>query len=96
LEEKASVIRSDSFSYLERRERRPFDIIYAAPPQYRGLWILALQSIDRRTDWLAPDGMVVAQIDPKEEKAVSLEHLTEFDRRRYGSTLLLFFEKPGE
>jgi 16S rRNA (guanine966-N2)-methyltransferase len=96
LEEKASVLRSDSFSYLERRKRRPFDIIYVAPPQYRGLWILALQSIDRRTDWLAPDGMVVAQIDPKEEKAISLEHLTEFDRRRYGSTLLLFFEKPGD
>jgi 16S rRNA (guanine(966)-N(2))-methyltransferase RsmD len=96
LAERAVVVRSDSFPYLERRERRPFDIIYVAPPQYRGLGIRALQSIDRRPDWLAPDGMVVVQIDPKEEAAAPLEHLSEFDRRRYGSTLLLFFELPGE
>ena len=96
LEEKAVVVRSDSFSFLERRERRPFDIIYIAPPQYRSLWIRALQSIDSRPDWLAPDGMVVVQIDPKEAQAVAVGNLTEFDRRRYGSTLLLFFEKPGE
>jgi 16S rRNA (guanine(966)-N(2))-methyltransferase RsmD len=96
LEDKAVVVRSDSFSFLERRERRPFDIIYVAPPQYRSLWIRALQSIDSRPDWLAPDGMVVVQIDPKEAQAVAVANLSEFDRRRYGSTLLLFFEKPGE
>jgi 16S rRNA (guanine(966)-N(2))-methyltransferase RsmD len=95
-EEKATVVRSDSFSYLERRERRPFDTIYVAPPQYRGLGIRALQSIDSRPEWLAPDGMVIVQIDPKEEAAAPLTHLTEFDRRRYGGTLLLFYEKPGE
>ena len=96
LAEKAVVIRSDSFSYLERRERRAFDIIYVAPPQYRRLWIRALQSIDSRPDWLAPDGMAVVQIDPKEAEDVPLENLAEFDRRKYGSTLLVFFEKPGQ
>ena len=96
LVEKATVIRSDSFSFLDRRERHPFGIIYAAPPQYKGMAVRALQSIDRQPDWLAPDGMVVVQIDPKEEVEIPLEHLSEFDRRRYGSTLLLFYEKPGE
>jgi 16S rRNA (guanine(966)-N(2))-methyltransferase RsmD len=96
LEEKSTVIRSDSFSYLDRMKRHPFDIIYVAPPQYRGLGIRALQSIDCRPDWLTPDGMVIVQIDPKEEAEIPLEHLLEFDRRRYGSTLLLFYEKPGE
>ena len=95
LDQQASVIRSDSFQYLERRERHPFDILYVAPPQYQGLWIRALQAIDRRADWLSPDGMVIVQIDPKEVREVSMDHLSEFDRRRYGSTLLLFYEKPG-
>jgi 16S rRNA (guanine(966)-N(2))-methyltransferase RsmD len=96
LESNAVVIRSDSFAYLERRERRPFDLIYVAPPQYRSLWLRALQSIDNRPEWLAPDGMVVVQIDPKEARETPLEHLKEFDQRRYGSSLLLFFEKPGD
>jgi 16S rRNA (guanine966-N2)-methyltransferase len=95
LSDRAAVIRSDSFSYLERNERRPFDIIYVAPPQYRGLGMRALQSIDSRPEWLAPDGMVIVQIDPKEESSTPVEHLAEFDRRRYGSTLFLFYENPG-
>jgi 16S rRNA (guanine966-N2)-methyltransferase len=96
LEERAVVIRTDSFRYLDRTGRESFDLIYIAPPQYQGLWIQALQAIDRSPDWLSPDGLAVVQIDPKEIREVSLEHLKEFDRRQYGSTLLWFFEKPGE
>ncbi len=96
LADRASVIRSDSFRYLDRREHESFDLIYVAPPQYKGLWLQALETIDRDGDWLSPDGMVVVQIDPKEARDPRLEHLREFDRRRYGSTLLWFFEKPGE
>jgi 16S rRNA (guanine966-N2)-methyltransferase len=96
LGDRASIIRSDSFRYLDRREHESFDLIYVAPPQYKGLWLQALETIDRGGGWLSPDGMVIVQIDPKESRDVKLEHLREFDRRRYGSTLLWFFEKPGE
>jgi 16S rRNA (guanine966-N2)-methyltransferase len=96
LEERAAVVRSDSFRYLERVEQEPFDLIYVAPPQYKGMWIRALQTIDGRIQWLTPDGMIVVQIDPKEAREVSLHHLLEFDRRRYGSTLLWFFEHRGD
>ncbi len=96
LEERAVVIRSDSFRYLDRAEHESFDLIYIAPPQYHGLWIQALQTIDRRSEWLSPDGLAVVQIHPKEIREPPLTHLTEFDRRQYGSTLLWFFEKPGE
>ncbi len=96
LQEKAVIIRSDSFSYLERRERRAFEVIYVAPPQYRKLWSRALQLIDNRPEWLAPDGMAIVQIDPKESETVEFTNLVEFDRRKYGSTLLIFFEKPGQ
>jgi 16S rRNA (guanine(966)-N(2))-methyltransferase RsmD len=96
LQERADVVRSDSFRYLERPDHESFDLIYIAPPQYQGLWIRALQAIDRRIDWLSPDGMAVVQIDPREIRDVRLEHLKEFDRRRYGNTVLWFFEYPGD
>ncbi|OGO09264.1 MAG: 16S rRNA (guanine(966)-N(2))-methyltransferase RsmD [Chloroflexi bacterium RBG_13_60_9] len=96
LEDRASVIRSDSFRFLERAEHEAFDLIYIAPPQYHGLWIKALEIIDRHQNWLSPDGLAIVQIDPKEIRDIPLAHIKEFDRRRYGNTLLWFFEKPAD
>ncbi|HLC35400.1 MAG TPA: 16S rRNA (guanine(966)-N(2))-methyltransferase RsmD [Anaerolineales bacterium] len=91
----AQVVRADAFSYLERRGVPAFDIIYIAPPQYRGMWREALQLVDRRPDWLVPDGLAIVQLDPREFEEVGLSVLREADRRRYGSTLLVFYERPG-
>jgi 16S rRNA (guanine966-N2)-methyltransferase len=96
LGERAVVIRSDSFRYLERTNRESFNMIYIAPPQYRGLAFRALQAIDLHPEWLAPDGIAVVQIDPKENVDILLNHLCEFDRRRYGNTMLIFYERPGD
>jgi 16S rRNA (guanine(966)-N(2))-methyltransferase RsmD len=95
LDRKADVIRSDSFRYLERSEHPAFDIIYIAPPQYKGLWERALRTIDERPEWLSDDGQAIVQIHPREWTEARLAHLIEFDRRKYGNTLLVFFEKPG-
>jgi len=46
--------------------------------------------VDQNPGWLSPDGWVIAQIHPIELEEVNLVHLVEFDRRKYGSTLLLF------
>jgi 16S rRNA (guanine966-N2)-methyltransferase len=91
----AQVVRTDAFRFLERRGVTPFDLIYVAPPQYQGLWREALRRIDRRSDWLVPDGRAIIQIDPREMLPVELSALQEVDRRRYGSTVLVFFERPG-
>jgi 16S rRNA (guanine966-N2)-methyltransferase len=96
LQDRAAIIRSDSFRYLERKEHPVFSHIYVAPPQYHGLWMKTLGELDRREDWLMEDGMVIIQINPKEYEAPALTILQEFDRRRYGSTLLIFYEKPGK
>jgi 16S rRNA (guanine966-N2)-methyltransferase len=95
LADRAEVIRSDSFRYLERKSHEAFDLIYIAPPQYQGIWIRALERFDRGGDWLASDGMAIVQIAPKEIRDIHLSRLREFDRRRYGNTLLWFFEQPG-
>lgn len=96
LEADAVVERGDSFAFLKRYQSEPFDLIYVAPPQYQNLWHKALAQIDARPELLSADGEVVVQIHPKEDAPVTLNFLHEYDRRRYGSVLLLFFAAQGE
>lgn len=90
----ARIVRADVFQYL-KQDPEPFDYIYIAPPQYRGLWARTLTTIDSRPQWLARDGWAIAQIHPREYEQLSLENLTLFDRRRYGSVMLLFYSRVG-
>ncbi len=96
LEADAVVERGDSFAFLKRYQGDPFDLIYIAPPQYQNLWHKALAQIDARPELLGADGEVVVQIHPKEDAPVTLNFLYEYDRRRYGSVLLLFFAAQGQ
>ena len=93
---RARVVRSDVFIYLRNQPRAGFDFIHIAPPQYNELWSQTLLALDARPDWVNPDGLAVAQIDPREYQAVELAQLHMIDQRRYGSTLLCFYERPGE
>jgi 16S rRNA (guanine(966)-N(2))-methyltransferase RsmD len=91
--DRATVRHSDAFSFLESATT-PFDLIFIAPPQYRGIWVGALTAIDLRIDrLLTPSGLVIAQIDPREEQELSLRHLVPESRRTYGNTTLLFYER---
>ncbi len=93
LSDKAQIVKSDAFAYLERSAISPFDLIYIAPPQYKEMWITAMQLVDKRPfDLLTEYGQVVVQIDPKEDKALELEHLVLYKSRKYGNTLLNFYE----
>lgn len=92
LAERATVLRMSAFEYLAQTTKL-FDVIFIAPPQYKGLWLQAMRLVDSRPhDLLQPDGVVVVQIDPREYEDPSLKRLTCFDERRYGNTLLLFYE----
>jgi len=89
----ATVIQDDVFRFLSRQAKHPFDIAYIAPPQYRELWAKTLQMLDV-TLHLAPEGLAIVQIFPKEYMPLKLIHLREIDQRRYGSTLLCFYRSP--
>jgi 16S rRNA (guanine966-N2)-methyltransferase len=95
LGEKAEVLRADAFELLGRRPQRTFDYVYLAPPQYHDLWSRALSALDAHTGWLNPDAWAIVQIHPKELRQVPLTKLRETDQRKYGSTLLVFYEFPG-
>lgn len=93
LEANAEVIQVDVFSLLRRQPDRQFDYIYVAPPQYHSIWVKALEVLDQNPEWSVGDGWVIAQIDPVEYLALDLKHFSEFDQRKYGSTLLVFYER---
>jgi 16S rRNA (guanine(966)-N(2))-methyltransferase RsmD len=92
LAERAQVMKGNAYSFLEGPANRQFDYIYIAPPQYQGLWLKALELLDSHLDWLSADGWVIVQIHPSELIEFNLKHLVEFDRRSYGSTVLLFLQ----
>lgn len=90
---RAEVRREDAFRALAGPADRAFHYLYIAPPQYQGLWSRALQVLDSNPGWLAEDGWAIAQIDPKEYNPLAFDGLEEFDRRKYGSTLLVFHRR---
>lgn len=91
LADRAAVSLTDAFDYLKSNPSRQFDYIFIAPPQYHDLWRRSLAELDHHPGWLSEDGWVVVQIDPVEYSEMELEHFSEFDKRRYGSTLLVFY-----
>ena len=89
----AEVVQTDAFAYLQRRGNRPFDVIYVAPPQYKGVWREIMAVLDERpSTYLTEDGIIVVKIDPKEYEELALQNLTLYQDRRYGSTQLCFYE----
>jgi len=88
---RAQVIRRDAFSFLSAAPTSGlFDYVYVAPPQYRGLWAKALLAVDG-TPLLAPGGLVIVQIHPKEFRELLTTRLRLGRQRRYGSTMLCFY-----
>jgi 16S rRNA (guanine(966)-N(2))-methyltransferase RsmD len=85
------VFQGNAFQVLDTVPDRTFDYIYIAPPQYKGMWQRALALIDSQPDWMTQDAWVIVQIDPVEYERQELDNLDEFDQRRYGSTLLVFY-----
>ncbi len=57
------------------------------------MWSQALALLDANPGWLGEDPEVIAQIHPREYVELELKNLVEFEQRKYGSTLLVFYEK---
>jgi len=92
LGEQAIVRQADAFAVLATPPPAPADYIYVAPPQYQGLWLRTLTAIDASPAWLCSQPCVIVQIDPSERQSVPLRRLNPYDERKYGNTLLWFFE----
>jgi 16S rRNA G966 N2-methylase RsmD len=96
LELGAHLLQSDAFAHLKGKPDRRFDYVFIAPPQYKEMWKKALLALDAQPEWLVDDAWIIVQIDPKEYEKLTLQNLTEFDERKYGNTLLVFYERNEE
>ncbi len=89
----AQVIQIEAFRFLDSKFFNPLDVIFVAPPQYLGLWTRVLAILDKTPEsYISPEGMIIVQIDPIEYEEVELKGLRLFDQRRYGNTMLCFYE----
>ena len=100
LGDRAETLQADAFKFLQSHAaqngnaQRVYDMIYVAPPQYHEMAARALAMLDS-SPLLAEDGLVIVQIHPKERSVVAAVPLTRLvlsDERKYGSTLLMFYE----
>lgn len=90
----ATVYKKDAFVFLRKKPEQSFHYIYVAPPQYRNLWQKTMQLLDENPQWINPWDTVIVQIHPKElNKEYEYTNFREYDRRDYGDTLLIFFER---
>ncbi len=99
LADRATVVRQDVFKFIARGAAPgaegggdKYDLVYVAPPQYKGLWAKTLEALAEH-DFLAQNGMIVAQIHPKEFRELQLGSLELADQRKYGSTMLCFYRR---
>lgn len=95
LADRARVVRLDVFKFIRHAGAGQYDLIYVAPPQYKGLWAETLATLDKSA-LLAARGIVVAQIHPKEYTELALTQLELFDQRKYGSTMLCFYRRADK
>jgi 16S rRNA (guanine966-N2)-methyltransferase len=87
---RADVAARDVFAYLAGPPS-PYEVIFVAPPQWRGLWPRAVALLDREPGWLAGGAVVVAQHDPAESTGLELSHLEVSGERTYGRVRFTFF-----
>ena len=91
--EQAEIRKGDAFAMLAAQPDRKFEYIYIAPPQYKEMWSKALKLADEHIEWLSDEGTVIVQIDPAEYEKTELSNLEETELRKYGKTLLVFYDR---
>ncbi len=92
-EKQSKVFQMDALKFIQKSPEEAFDVIYIAPPQYKKIWLDAMKRLDANINWLDEDGLVIVQIDVLEYENLSCDNLYESEQRRYGDTLLVFYER---
>lgn len=93
LKTNAKIIHRNAFDIVTNPPDQLYHYIYVAPPQYKNMWVKIMQSLDNNKDWHHNETVIIVQIDPKEyEPSIQFENISEYDQRKYGQTLLVFYE----
>ncbi len=92
----AVVRRADAMDIITELDRtgEKFDIIFLDPPYYKDLAKKTLINISH-CDILSPDNVVVVEHHKMDSIPEKIESLELRDERRYGDTVVRFYEKTG-
>lgn len=90
LEERARLIRGDSFKVLKQHFDRQFDIVFVDPPYDRGLACRALHDL-ASLGIVSRDGWVVVETGRQEQLPEAVESLHLVQQRVYGSTQVHYY-----
>ena len=90
MQERATFIRSDVIKALPRLGGSLFDLVFLDPPYGQGLVPPALTAL-AELGLLAPEGLICAETDRREELPGAIGPFVRIDRRHYGSTAVHLF-----
>jgi 16S rRNA (guanine(966)-N(2))-methyltransferase RsmD len=93
MQERAAFIRSDVLKALPRLGGSLFDLILLDPPYGQGMVSPVLTAL-AELGLLAPDGLICAETDRREELPMAIRPFICIDRRHYGSTAIHLFSHP--
>ncbi|MGE5642042.1 MAG: 16S rRNA (guanine(966)-N(2))-methyltransferase RsmD [Byssovorax cruenta] len=93
--DQSEIRRGDALTMLSKAADAQFDYVYIAPPQYKEMWEKALELVDDNSAWLSDESWVIVQIDPREYKEILLHNLELLEQRKYGTTMLVFYERKA-
>ena len=88
--EQCRLARKDSLKFLRTEPPSLFDIIFVDPPYRRNLAKPVLESA--ASDWLAPGGFLVAELEPEAE-APDLADAEKLVSRSFGQTVIHIWRK---
>lgn len=93
MQEQATFIRSDVLKALPRLSGSLFELVFLDPPYGQGLVPPVLTALGE-FGLLAPDGLVCAETDCRDELSDTIGSFVRINQRRYGSTAVHLFSHP--
>ena len=93
--DKATVINKDYSLALKQlgKENKQFDIIYLDPPYKTDFANKAIEEIIN-LNLLSKDGIIIVETDDnKKDETINTKNIKIFDKRKYGSAILIFIRK---
>ncbi len=86
------VIKQDAGKYLAREAHTSYELIFVDPPYGEKMFLPTLQNIIIN-NWLAQDGILVAEVEAGLKFPAEQENLTLLKDRTYGQTRILLWQK---
>ncbi len=92
LQHKGWIYQKDALSFCTSNHFT-YDIIFAGPPYFSGMFEPVVRQIDAVAHTLlSPEGLLIVQAAPKEYTEVVLSSLRLYDKRKYGNVVFVFYD----